>query len=106
MKKTLTELFDGLEPEELDRLAPEELNADLPEGALERIRERALKKALPRAAGKRRLWARPWLRAAVAACLALAVGLTGVAYAAEAREYGAAVRFFDENGLSTEGLSR
>lgn len=47
---------------------------------------------------------RKWL--ALAACLALAVSLVGVAFAAEAREYGAAVAFFDENGLSTEGLSR
>lgn len=43
---------------------------------------------------------------ALAACLALVVGLTGIAIAAEAREYNMAVEFFDENGLSTEGLSR
>ena len=47
---------------------------------------------------------RRWM--ALAACLALAVSLVGVAFAAEAREYGAAVEFFDENGLSAEGLSR
>lgn len=44
--------------------------------------------------------------AALAACLALMAGLVGAAFAAEAREYGAAVEFFQENGLSTEGLSR
>ena len=56
-------------------------------------------------AGRRRAPAyRKWL--ALAACLALTVTLMGVAFAAEAREYGAAVAFFDENGLSTEGLSR
>jgi len=55
--------------------------------------------------GRRRAPAyRKWL--ALAACLALTVSLVGVAFAAEAREYGAAVAFFDENGLSTEGLSR
>ncbi|RAZ51439.1 hypothetical protein DK853_46530, partial [Klebsiella oxytoca] len=55
--------------------------------------------------GRRRAPAyRKWL--ALAACLALTVSLAGVAFAAEAREYGAAVAFFDENGLSTEGLSR
>lgn len=54
--------------------------------------------------GRRRAPAyRKWL--ALAACLALTVSLVGVAFAAEAREYGAAVAFFDENGLSTEGLS-
>ena len=56
-------------------------------------------------AGRRRAPAyRKWL--ALAACLALMVSLVGVAFAAEAREYGAAVAFFDENGLSIEGLSR
>ena len=55
--------------------------------------------------GRRRAPAyRKWL--ALAACLALTVRLVGVAFAAEAREYGAAVAFFDENGRSTEGLSR
>ena len=44
--------------------------------------------------------------AALAACLALAAGLVGAAFAAEAKEYGEAAAFFDENGLSTEGLSR
>lgn len=43
-----------------------------------------------------------------AACLALlaAIGLAAFAYAAQAREYNAAAAFFEENGLSTEGLSR
>ena len=45
---------------------------------------------------------------ALAACLALIViiGSTGFAIAAEAKEYNNAVAFFEENGLSTEGLSR
>ena len=45
---------------------------------------------------------------AVAACLALVVALGGTALAfhAEAKEYQAAVAFFEENGLSMEGLSR
>ena len=42
----------------------------------------------------------------LAACMALAVGLAGVAFAAEEKEYSKAVEFFAENGLSTEGLSR
>ncbi len=41
-----------------------------------------------------------------AACLALIIGLTGVAFAAEAEEYSAATEFFAANGLSTEGLTR
>lgn len=48
---------------------------------------------------------RPW--AAVAACLILVAVLTGAAAcAAEAKEYQNAVAFFEENGLSTEGLER
>ncbi len=45
-------------------------------------------------------------RIAVAACLVLALGIGGAVYANDVREYRAAVAFFDENGLSTEGLSR
>lgn len=41
-----------------------------------------------------------------AACIALAAGMAGVAFAAEEKEYSKAVEFFAENGLSTEGLSR
>lgn len=46
--------------------------------------------------------------AACAACIALLIcaGFGGYAYAEEAKEYEAAVLFFDENGLSTEGLTR
>ena len=42
----------------------------------------------------------------LAACLALIAGLTGIAFAAEARLYATAVDFFEENGLSADGLSR
>ncbi len=45
---------------------------------------------------------------ALAACLALIViiGSTAAAAAAESKEYNNAVAFFEENGLSAEGLSR
>ena len=42
----------------------------------------------------------------MAACMALIVSLAGAAFAAEAKEYSAAVEFFEDNGLSMEGLSR
>lgn len=48
-------------------------------------------------------------RRVLAACIAvlvLTVGIAGLAFAAEAKEYSTAVDFFEENGLSTEGLSR
>ena len=53
---------------------------------------------------RRPLTYRKW--PAVAACLVLIVSLTGGILVAEAKEYNAAVDFFEENGLSTEGLSR
>lgn len=43
---------------------------------------------------------------AVAAGMVLAIGLVCGIFVAEAKEYSAAVEFFEENGLSTEGLSR
>ena len=43
---------------------------------------------------------------ALAACMVLVVSLAGVAFAAEAKEYHAAVEFFEDNGLPMEGLSR
>ena len=47
------------------------------------------------------------LIAAAAACLAVvAAAGSAVAIIAEAKEYSEAVEFFEENGLSTEGLSR
>ncbi len=42
----------------------------------------------------------------LAACMVLVIGLVGVAFAAEAKEYNTAAAFFEDNGLSMEGLSR
>lgn len=49
-----------------------------------------------------------WRAASLAACAALLIGIGFGTHAvvAEAKEYNAAVRFFDEYDLSTEGLSR
>lgn len=61
------------------------------------------------AVAKTRVLPKPWrVAAALAACLILAVsiGIGGYAYAAEVKEYNAAVQFFNDHGLSTEGLSR
>lgn len=61
--------------------------------------------AAPTARKGKLLW-RP--KTAIAACLALVlcVGLGSYAYAAEVKEYNAAVQFFADYGLSTEGLTR
>lgn len=42
----------------------------------------------------------------LAACMALVVTMVGGIFVAEAKEYSAAVEFFENNCLSTEGLSR
>ncbi|MBO5228307.1 MAG: hypothetical protein J6B39_04870, partial [Lachnospiraceae bacterium] len=58
---------------------------------------------------KKRITTKSWKTFAVAAtaCLVLFAGVGGgVVYAAEAKEYNAAVSFFNDYGLSTEGLSR
>ncbi|MBO4502014.1 MAG: hypothetical protein J5760_07210 [Clostridia bacterium] len=47
-----------------------------------------------------------WIAAAACLALVISIGFVGFSIAAEAREYAAAVEFFEENGLSTEGLSR
>ena len=51
-----------------------------------------------------------WLKkyGAIAACIALllSAGLGTYAYAAEVKEYKAAIRFFNEYNLSVEGLTR
>ena len=106
MKITLTELFDRCSPEELDELLPDSFDTSVPEDIVSHIQAKTVEKMFPKSTVKKHFWSRPWLRVAVAACLILAVGMTGIAYAAEAREYSAAVQFFDENGLSTDGLSR
>ncbi|MCI9487589.1 MAG: hypothetical protein HFI64_11640 [Lachnospiraceae bacterium] len=129
MKKTLTELFDECSPGELDALLPEKLDVPIENDALERIRKKALEQAFPRAArlkrpfsgrsrpkGPGRFRSKPprsghshtqlWFKGAAAACLVLAAGLLGFSYVSEAREYRAALQFFEENGLSAEGLDR
>lgn len=45
-------------------------------------------------------------RLAIAACLVLIASLAGGAFVAEAKAYSTAVKFFEVNGLSTDGLSR
>ena len=47
-----------------------------------------------------------WARMAAGFALFLAIGLTTYSFVSEAREYQQAVIFFEENGLSAEGLSR
>lgn len=103
MKYTLDKLFEELDPNELDELIPENFDDKLPKNALKRIEKTALQKSGIK--NKKRRF-KPAILAPAAACLVLTAGLGGYAIAAEAKEYNAAVEFFEENGLSSEGLSR
>ena len=71
------------------------------------IDDRYIAEAVPAARKTRSkpAW-RKW--GAVAACIVLMVSVSvgAAAIAAEAKEYKAAVQFFNENGMSTEGLTR
>ena len=53
----------------------------------------------------RRMSRRAWIAIAVAAVLTVSLGIGSIAYAENA-EYVEAVAYFEENGLSTEGLTR
>lgn len=105
MENILEEIFGGLEPAELDELMPDgfKYKSKMPRGALARIENMVFERTGVKTK-KRRVSRRLWIPAA--ACLAISASVTGVACAAEAREYGAAVDFFEENGLCADGLSR
>lgn len=109
MKQTWNELFDRLTPEELDILLADTEDApELDELTLARIRAMVLDRAgLAEPKAKRRTFRAASRRMiAAAACLALVFTAGLGACAAEAKEYQSAVRFFQENGLSTDGLTR
>ena len=79
-----------------------EAAAQLPEASLEFSRIEKTARLCSKKTNRR------FIRVAIAACFALllCIGIGSHAYQAEAREYEAAVAFFAENGLSTEGLTR
>ncbi|MDE6726014.1 MAG: hypothetical protein K2J79_10470 [Ruminiclostridium sp.] len=103
MKYTLENFFEELEPTELDEIMPDNLEAKLPKKALKRIEKTALQKA---GIKNNRRHFNVRIFAPAAACLILTATIGGTAMAAEAKEYNAAVDFFEQNGLSSEGLSR
>lgn len=101
MKYTLENFFDDLDTSELDDILPKNFEESLPKRALDRIAKKALQKSGIKA---RHINLKILLPAA--ACLALTAGIGGYAIAADVKEYNSAAGFFEENGLSTEGLSR
>lgn len=79
-------------------------STDFHERTLNVIRAEALKKS-----AKRIRFPRSFIKAVIACFLTLAVAVTGIsvyAVAAEAKEYRAALDFFEKNNISMEGLTR
>ena len=101
MKKTVTSLLVGCQPQELDGVL-QNIDADLPEEAnADNIKSLALQKAgLP---SRRNLGRKVAL---IAACIALLAGILVGCYVAEQNEYNNAVKFFDLNELDAEGMTR
>ena len=103
MKYTLENFFEYLNPNELDEIMPDNFDEKLSKNILKRIEKTALRKSGIKN-NRRRFNIK--IFAPVAACLILTAGLGGYVIAAEAKEYNAAVNFFEQNGLSAEGLDR
>lgn len=103
MKYTLKEIFDDIEPQDINDLLSDDIGDKLPKKALRRI-ERSTAEKVGIKTTKRRFNYK--IFAPVAACMLLTTGLGGYVIAADVKEYNDAVSFFEENGLSAEGLSR
>ena len=105
-----SEILNNFEPDELEKTLADVNETKPGKGVTENILTKLDRRTgLSTSETRRRgisLSKRAWF--ALAACMVLIVGL-GVgtyAYAEEAKEYAAATRFFEENCLSTEGLTR
>ncbi len=104
VKSNFSELFDHMDAAELDGMLEGMQNDRLDRVTARRIQKAAMEKAgLAQTKQPKRRWR---TLIAAAACLALILGLGTYAYAAENKTYNEAVRFFSENSLSTEGLTR
>lgn len=113
MKKTLQEILDELNAEELDLLLEDTLDSEvLDDVTAERTKEAVLKKLQLSRPGKKgpgspkKRWRKIAAAAAACAVLLLSAGIGTYAYAAEQKEYTTAVQFFNHYALPTEGLSR
>lgn len=112
MKQHLNDIFQDCTPEELDILA-ENLDETLPSGVLlENIQCLVMQKTDIKPEELDNQEAKPLTRRKkvmllTAASLAIMAATTlGGFIAVEATEYGDAIRYFDENDISAEGLSR
>ncbi len=101
MKKSVTEILNGCQPQELDGVLGN-IDAELPEEvSADHLKDLAVKKAgiTPRRHTARRI-------ALIAACITLIAGVLVGCYVAEQNEYNNAVKFFDLNALDTADMSR
>lgn len=106
MKSNFSELFNRMDAGELDEMLAGVQSEGLDEVTARRIREAALENAGLAEQKTQRPKRRRWLYGTLAACLALILGLGTYAYAMENKVYNEAVRFFNENHLSIDGLTR
>jgi len=114
MKKNLADIFDEAGVKELDVIfdGKENISDELDGEVLERIKAEVLVKTnlSEMNTGKKKTIIRHWKTIAVMAAagfiLLISAGFGSYVYATELKEYKAAVSFFNDYGLSTEGLSR
>lgn len=103
MKKNINKIFDEATAKDLDIMLGDDFTDEqIDPVMLKRLEKKVLGKKKAKTAFIRRM------TAAVAACVVLTATISGgmYAYAAEAKEYKAAVNFFDEYNLSDAGLTR
>lgn len=101
MKYVLETMLGDLNSDELDVILPTDFDCNLSDRSLNNIEKTVLRKS---GIKSRKINLKIIVPAAV--CLVLAAGIEGFAIAADVREYNSAVEFFEENGLSADGLSR
>lgn len=103
MRRNFSEILSNMDARELDTLLDGIPSDPVDPTVADRLKAQVCAKT---GISKKRSYRR--VISALAACLALAilVGFGSYAYAAEVKEYNAAITFFDEYGLSTEGLTR
>ncbi len=101
MKKSVSDLLNNCQPQELDSFL-DAVTVKMPEEADgDRIRALAMQKAgvSPKRRALRKV-------ALIAACITVVAAILVGCYVAEKVEYDNAVKFFDLNDLDTEGMSR
>ncbi len=106
MKRSLNNIFDEAKASEIENLVNKNVAPEVSADTLSSVKNKVYAKTTLKK--KKKKAKSVWLRfGAIAACfvLLLSIGVSTYVYAADVREYNAAVKFFDEHDLSTERLS-